>query len=307
MNADPKAKKPLHHFPAPEWTGVSASLAAALAHEIRNPLLSIKGAAQLLEQAVAEADDKILAQLIITEARRIEQLVATLDPLTPNPAETSVPLNIHEITEYVRLAARTFSPGIAIATDYDPSLPPVLGRREGLIQALINLVKNACEAVSNSGAGGAPLPWERQRGLASASELSRSGEGGDPQNSDALRPQPKNAEGHFSTSPKGEVSPAALSGFTPTITLSTRYLVGERMQRAGGGRLPIKLSVSDNGPGVPDAMIPRLFTPFHSDKREGRGLGLAIVAKIAEDHGGLVAYEGAAGRGAVFSLYLPAA
>lgn len=241
MSTEPKVKKPLHHFPAPEWTGVSAALAAALAHEIRNPLLSIKGAAQLLEQAVAEADDKTLATLIITEARRIEQLVATLDPLTPNPAETSAPLNIHEITEYVRLAARTFASNVTIATDYDPSLPLVMGRREGLIQAVINLVKNAGEASST------------------------------------------------------------------TVTLSTRYLVGERMQRTGGGRLPIKLSVADNGPGVPEAMLARLFTPFHSGKADGRGLGLAIVAKIAEDHGGLVAYEGMAGRGAVFSLYLPAA
>ena len=275
MSTEPKVKKPLHHFPAPEWTGVSAALAAALAHEIRNPLLSIKGAAQLLEQAVAKADDKTLATLIIAEARRIEQLVATLDPLTPNPAETSAPLNIHEITEYVRLAARTFASNVTIATDYDPSLPLVMGRREGLIQAVINLVKNAAEAVT-LGCHPGLVPGSPPEGASAE---------GDPGIAKANRDD----------------------GLSPTITLSTRYLVGERMQRTGGGRLPIKLSVADNGPGVPEAMLARLFTPFHSGKADGRGLGLAIVAKIAEDHGGLVAYEGMAGRGAVFSLYLPAA
>lgn len=224
---------------------MSSTLAATLAHEIRNPLLSIKGAAQLLEQVVSDADDKTLAQLIITEARRIEQLVATLDPLTPNPSQTKTPLNIHEVAEYVRLAARSFAGEVAIITDYDPSLPEVIGMREGLIQALVNLVKNAVEAVTK-------MP-------------------------------------------------------NPTITLSTRYLVGERMQRPGGGKLPIQLKVSDNGPGVAVDVVPRLFTPFSSTKPDGRGLGLAIVAKIVEEHGGLVAYEGTPGKGAAFSLYLPIA
>ncbi|MFZ8428740.1 ATP-binding protein, partial [Staphylococcus aureus] len=69
----------------------------------------------------------------------------------------------------------------------------------------------------------------------------------------------------------------------------------------------IQLRISDNGPGVDADTVPRLFTPFHSTKPEGRGLGLAIVAKIAEEHDGLIAYEGAPRSGAVFSLYLPAA
>ena len=73
-----KSLKPEFVLPAPEWTALSAQLAASLAHEIRNPLLSIKGAAQLLEQSASD-EDKTLAQLIINEAKRIEQLVATLE------------------------------------------------------------------------------------------------------------------------------------------------------------------------------------------------------------------------------------
>jgi two-component system nitrogen regulation sensor histidine kinase GlnL len=239
-----KKSKASHVFPAPEWTSLSASLAASLAHEIRNPLLAIKGAAQLLEQVVG-SDDRMLAQLIITESMRIEQLVATMDPLTPNPAQVKEALNIHEITEYVRLAASTNAREVQFITHYDPSLPPVRGVREALIQALLNLVKNAAEAVA-------------------------------------------------------EVE-------NPTITITTRYLIGERMQRIGGRKLPIQLKVEDNGAGVAAAMLPRLFTPFTTDKTTGKGLGLAIVAKIIEEHEGLVAYEAEAGHPAVFCLYLPQA
>lgn len=236
--------KPAPVFPAPEWTSLSASLAASLAHEIRNPLLSIKGAAQLLEQAVSE-DDKTLATLIISEAQRIEKLIATLDPLTPNPSQVVEALNIHEVTEYVREVARGFAGDVKIIAQYDPSLPEVRGVREALIQALINLVKNSVEALQGT---------------------------------------------------KGA-----------SITLATRYLLGERMQRPDGKKLNIEVSVTDNGPGVPADVVPRLFTPFSSSKIEGKGLGLAIVAKIVEEHGGLIAYDAPEAGGAKFSIYLPVA
>ncbi|MFZ4125461.1 MAG: two-component system sensor histidine kinase NtrB [Rickettsiales bacterium] len=239
-----KSLKPDFVLPAPEWTALSAQLAASLAHEIRNPLLSIKGAAQLLEQS-ANDEDKTLAQLIINEAKRIEQLVATLDPLTPNPTQKMEPLNIHEITEYVRLAAEaSFGAQVKFATQYDPSIPEIRGVKEQLIQALMNLVKNACEAVEKSE--------------------------------------------------------------TPTVTIRTRYMLGERMQRVGGRKLPIQVTIEDNGVGVPAAIAPRLFTPFNSG-RDGKGLGLAIVAKIIEEHEGLVACESAPDSPAIFSLYLPQA
>lgn len=239
-----KSLKPDFVLPAPEWTALSAQLAASLAHEIRNPLLSIKGAAQLLEQSVSD-DDKALAQLIINEAKRIEQLVATLDPLTPNPTQKMEALNIHEITEYVRLAASSsFASHVKFVTEYDPSLPDVRGVKEQLIQAVMNLVKNAAEAVKEE--------------------------------TDA------------------------------TVTIRTRYMLGERMQRVGGRKLPIQITVEDNGAGVPAAISPRLFTPFTSGG-EGKGLGLAIVAKIIEEHEGLVACESAPDSPAIFSLYLPQA
>ncbi|MFZ4541813.1 MAG: two-component system sensor histidine kinase NtrB [Rickettsiales bacterium] len=253
--AEEKPTKAGHIFPAPEWTHLSASLAASLAHEIRNPLLSIRGAAQLLAQVVGD-EDKTLAQLIITEAARIEQLVATMDPLTPNPSQISEALNIHEVTEYVRRAASSFAGDVQISTQYDPSLPQVYVVREALIQALINLVKNSVEA---------------------------------------LKPSPAGGEGTLA------------APFVPTVIIGTKYLVGERMQRPDGNKLNIQVTVTDNGPGIAEDVVPRLFTPFSSTKEHGKGLGLAIVAKIVEEHGGLIAYDAPDKGGARFTLYLPVA
>lgn len=230
-------------LPAPEWTAMSAQLAASLAHEIRNPLLAIKGAAQLLEQSSGE-EDKTLARLIIDEARRIEALVVRLDPLTPEPPRAPEAFNIHEVTEYVRLAAASsFASGVRFITHYDPSLPQVIGHRAALIQALMNLVKNAAESVQSLAA--------------------------------------------------------------PTITLRTRYLIGERMRREGGRLLPIQVRIEDNGAGIPAAIAPRLFTPFATGREGGKGLGLAIVARLMEEQGGLVACESAPDAPAIFSIYLP--
>jgi two-component system nitrogen regulation sensor histidine kinase GlnL len=252
-----KPAKPAPVFPAPEWTRVSSSLAASLAHEIRNPLLAIKGAAQLLEGVVSE-DDKSLAALIIAEAARIEKLIATMDPLTPSPTQVMAPLNIHEVTEYVRLAASSFAPDVRILTHYDPSLPEIRGAREALIQALMNLVKNAVEAVTSHQS---PVSSKNTSSLA--------------------------------------------TGDWRLVTLTTRYLAGERMQRIDGTKLNIQVSVTDNGAGVDAALVPRLFTPFNSSKADGKGLGLAITAKIIEEHGGLIAYDAPAEGGAKFSVYLP--
>ncbi|MBX9726571.1 MAG: hypothetical protein K2X09_04830 [Rickettsiales bacterium] len=292
-----------HVFPAPEWTSLSASLAASLAHEIRNPLLSIKGAAQLLEQVV-EGDDKTLANLIISEAARIEQLVATLDPLTPNPAQVSTVMNIHEVTEYVRMAARSFAPEITIGTQYDPSLPEVRVVREALVQALINLVKNAVESVTSHQS---PVVSEDATHAVVPPPI-----GGRLGGGLACAEADSNTLTFAQVAPPPQPSPyrgggAPAAPFTPTITISTRYLVGERMQRTGGKKLPIELSVTDNGAGVAPDVVGRLFTPFSSTKENGKGLGLAIVAKIVEEHGGLIAYDAPASGGARFSIYLPVA
>src|SRR6201996_2759142 len=124
-----------------------SGMAAILAHEVKNPLSGIRGAAQLLETSVGSAD-KELAELIRDEADRIRALVDRMDAFGEKPiARTAV--NIHRILEHVRkLAQSGFAAHIKFQELYDPSLPPVWANRDQLIQVVLNLVKNAAEAVT---------------------------------------------------------------------------------------------------------------------------------------------------------------
>ena len=209
------------------------ALAAMLAHEIKNPLSGIRGAAQLLEQA-ANDDDRILTRLICDEADRIVKLVDRMEVFTDERPIERKPTNIHVVLDHVkRLAHSGFARHIRFAEDYDPSLPPVLANRDQLVQVFLNLVKNAAEAI---------------------------GEGAND----------------------GE------------IQLTTAFRPGVRLSRPGNKTrvsLPLEFCVKDNGPGVPDDLTPHLFDPFVTTKPTGTGLGLALVAKIVGDHGGIVECE----------------
>ncbi|WP_350334002.1 two-component system sensor histidine kinase NtrB [Coralliovum pocilloporae] len=125
-------------------------LAAMLAHEIKNPLSGIRGAAQLLE-SVVEADDKALTQLITDEADRIVKLVDRMEVFSDERPIDREPVNIHVVLDHVkRLAQSGFGQSIRFVEDYDPSLPDVYGNRDQLIQIFLNLVKNACESLSDT-------------------------------------------------------------------------------------------------------------------------------------------------------------
>jgi two-component system, NtrC family, nitrogen regulation sensor histidine kinase GlnL len=122
-------------------------LAAMLAHEIKNPLSGIRGAAQLLESS-ASADDRELTRLICEEADRIVGLVDRMEVFADERPVALEPVNIHTVLDRVkRLAQSGFAQGIRIAEEYDPSLPPVQGNRDQLVQVFLNLVKNAAEAL----------------------------------------------------------------------------------------------------------------------------------------------------------------
>nr|WP_321986793.1 ATP-binding protein [uncultured Lichenicoccus sp.] len=129
-----------------------SGMAAILAHEVKNPLSGIRGAAQLLEATVAE-EDRELAVLIRDEADRIRDLVERMEVFNEKPIERR-PINIHRVLEHVRVLAQSgFAAHIRFVENYDPSLPPVFGNRDQLVQVLLNLVKNAAEAVSGSADG----------------------------------------------------------------------------------------------------------------------------------------------------------
>ncbi len=141
-----------------------SAMARLLAHEVKNPLSGIRGAAQLLEQGVSEGD-RVLTQLIRDEADRIVALVDRMDVFSDRGALSREPVNIHCVLEHVRRVAENgFARGRRIIESYDPSLPPVFGSRDQLIQVFLNLVKNAAEATAEEG-GEIVLSTAYQHGL----------------------------------------------------------------------------------------------------------------------------------------------
>jgi two-component system, NtrC family, nitrogen regulation sensor histidine kinase GlnL len=222
------------------------ALAAMLAHEIKNPLSGIRGAAQLLEQSAAD-DDRSLTKLICDETDRIVKLVDRMEVFADERPVEREPVNIHVVLDHVkRLAQSGFARHIKFVEDYDPSLPPVLANRDQLVQTFLNLVKNAAEAIGDGASDG-------------------------------------------------------------EIALTTAFRPGVRLSMPGSKArvsLPLEFCVRDNGPGVPEDLMPHLFDPFVTTKQTGSGLGLALAAKIVGDHGGIIECESQARR-TVFRVLMP--
>jgi two-component system nitrogen regulation sensor histidine kinase GlnL len=221
-----------------------SAMAAMLAHEVKNPLSGIRGAAQLLERVVNGADQE-LARLICGETDRINALLDRMGGFVADgPLERSA-VNIHEVLERAQRSAKAgFARHVKFLNDYDPSLPPVFGNRDQLIQVFLNLVKNAAEAVSQ-----------------------RNGE----------------------------------------ITLKTGFRRGVRLAASGKeGRvhLPLVVTVADNGHGMSGEIARHLFDPFITTKSGGTGLGLALVAKLIDDHGGIIEFD-TEPTGTEFRVFLP--
>ncbi len=140
---------------------VNRELIRNLAHEIKNPLGGLRGSAQLLERELDKEDLKEYTQVIIKEADRLQALMDRL--LTPHRTPRLAPVSIHEILERVRsLILAEFSEGIEIRRNYDTSVPELVGDKEQLIQAVLNIVRNAAQALNISRAtlekGGSSRP-----------------------------------------------------------------------------------------------------------------------------------------------------
>ncbi len=215
-------------------------MARTLAHEIKNPLAGIRGAAQLLHKSAGSEDDRALAALIDTETQRILRLVDRMNVFDMTAPEKMQPVNLHDVASHVADCARAgFAQKCTIEGAYDPSLPDIAGDRDALVQALMNLTKNAAEAGAD------------------------------------------------------------------TIWLRTSYALSPAYHPETGQRLPIILSIEDNGQGMTAETAARLFEPCFTTKPQGEGLGLVVVSRIIDAHGGMISVSRDAGR-TVFKLSFPA-
>ena len=221
-----------------------SALAAMLAHEVKNPLSGIRGAAQLLEDNASDAD-KELARLIRDETDRIVSLINRMDIFSDAMPSDHKPVNIHQVLDRVRkLGESSFAKHVTFVENYDPSLPFVLGNNDQLVQVFLNLIKNAAEATSGSG---------------------------------------------------GE------------IILTTAFKHGVRFALPGSNsrvHLPLKISIQDNGEGISKNIQGFMFDAFVTNKPQGSGLGLALVAKIIDDHGGIIELDSHPSR-TIFHVMLP--
>ena len=130
--------------------GGSRLMIRQLAHEIKNPLGGLRGAAQLLERQLGDAAMREYTSIIISEADRLKTLVDSL--LGPGHTPNKELINVHELLQHVRqLLSADAPPGMVIERDYDPSLPPIKLDRNQIIQAMLNLGRNAMQAMNHSG------------------------------------------------------------------------------------------------------------------------------------------------------------
>jgi two-component system nitrogen regulation sensor histidine kinase GlnL len=210
-----------------------------LAHEIKNPLGGIRGSAQLLERELENPALREYTQVIIKEADRLQDLMQRL--LSSHRSMQPAQVNIHELLERVRRLIHAEYAGVRVRRDYDTSLPDVTGDREQLIQAILNIARNAAQAMNGQGEITFRTRADRQATLA-----------------------------------------------------KKRH------------RLVLELQVIDNGPGIPEAILDKIFYPLVSGREGGSGLGLTLAQSFIHQHMGSVEVESRPGR-TCFSVRLPIA
>ncbi|MBU3019268.1 nitrogen regulation protein NR(II) [Paraglaciecola agarilytica] len=227
-----------------QWAQQQAAreLIRGLAHEIKNPLGGIRGAAQLLEKELPSADLQEFTTMIIEQSDRLRNLVDRL--LGPNSRPNFQNHNVHRVLEKViTLVQLDLSHDIVIERDYDPSIPESIIDQDMVQQAVLNIMRNSVQALMHSG----------------------------------------QSDGK--------------------INVVTRI---ERQVTVHGERHPLvmRISLVDNGPGIPSELKDTLFYPMVTGKKEGTGLGLSIAQTLIDHHKGKIDVESWSGH-TEFTLYIP--
>ena len=213
-----------------------------LAHEVRNPLGGLRGAAQLLEQELDKDSLKEYTQIIINEADRLQNLMNRM--LTPSQMPVYKKTNIHEILERVRsLILSEFSSDISFVRDYDVSLPEFIVDREKLIQAILNIAKNGAQAMKLNNQDSRQLSF---------------------------------------------------------VTRAERQIVFRKKKHATA----IRIDIIDNGPGIKNELIDKIFFPLVTGNENGSGLGLSLAQNLISLHQGMIDCHSVPGK-TVFSIILP--
>lgn len=224
----------------------SRNLIRSMAHEIKNPLGGIRGAAQLLARELSSqhsGEFEEYTRIIIGETDRLRNLVDRM--LGPHRAVKSEPTNVHEILEHVMSVLRAeIDNCLPLVRDYDPSIPEIPGDGELLIQAIMNIARNAVQVLLENG---------------------------------------READGQI----------------TFRSRVQHRFTIGRKQHP-----LVVKISIIDNGPGIPAEIIEDIFFPMITGRAEGTGLGLAIAQNLVGQHQGIIECDSEPGC-TEFSIYLP--
>ncbi|WP_086933731.1 nitrogen regulation protein NR(II) [Agarilytica rhodophyticola] len=221
----------------------SRNLVRSMAHEIKNPLGGIRGAAQLLSRELGDSQLEEYTRIIIDETDRLRNLVdRMLGPRTPPDMES---LNIHEVLEHVVSVVRMEVQGnVEIKRDYDPSIPNIEGDKTQLVQAFLNIVRNAIQALTEN--------QEQQ---------------------------------------------------DPNVIITTRIKLRYTIGRINYP-LVVKVSITDNGPGISKDIVGDIFFPMITGRAEGSGLGLSIAQNLIGRHYGLIECNSETGH-TEFAVYIP--
>ena len=215
-------------------------LIRGLAHEIKNPLGGLRGAAQLLEQELVDPSLHEYTQIIVSEADRLQSLVDRL--LGPNRLPRLEEVNLHSLLERVRnLVLAESGKRVQVVRDYDPSIPELYVDSDRIIQALLNIVRNAVRALE---------------GESNAQVILRS-------------------------------------------RILRQFTIGNQRHR-----LVAQIEIEDNGPGVAEEILDKLFYPMVTASEGGMGLGLSISQSLINLHGGLIECDSKPGQ-TIFRVLLP--